>query len=103
MDRFGHRRLIIACTLTFALCTLASLLAANVGQLMALRFLTALGLGAAAPSAVALTSEYSPKRLRAAFVLVIYCGFSLGFVVASLIAGWLIPTMDGDPCSPSGP
>lgn len=91
-DRFGHRRLIIASTLMFALCTLASLLAANVSQLMVLRFLTGLGLGAAAPSAVALTSEYSPKRLRATFVLVIYCGFSLGFVVAGLVAGWLIPT-----------
>ncbi|MDT7784258.1 MAG: transporter, family, 4-hydroxybenzoate transporter, partial [Pseudonocardiales bacterium] len=58
-------------------------------ELMALRFLTGLGLGAAAPSCVALTGEFSPKRLRATFVLVIYCGFSLGFVVAGL-AGLVI-------------
>jgi AAHS family 4-hydroxybenzoate transporter-like MFS transporter len=76
----------------FALCTLLSVLAQNVDQLMILRLLTGVGLGAAAPSAVALTGEFSPRRLRATFVLVIYCGFSLGFVVAGLVAGWLIPS-----------
>jgi AAHS family 4-hydroxybenzoate transporter-like MFS transporter len=57
-----------------------------------LRFVTGVGLGAAAPSAIALTSEYSPKRFRVSFVLAIYCGFSLGFVVAGLVSGWLIPS-----------
>jgi AAHS family 4-hydroxybenzoate transporter-like MFS transporter len=38
-----------------------------------------------------LTGEFSPKRLRATFVLVIYCGFSLGFVAAGAAAGWLLP------------
>jgi AAHS family 4-hydroxybenzoate transporter-like MFS transporter len=89
-DRFGHRRTIIASTAVFALCTLASVMARNVEQLMMLRLLTGIGLGAAAPSAVALTGEFSPKRLRATFVLVIYCGFSLGFVAAGAAAGWLI-------------
>jgi AAHS family 4-hydroxybenzoate transporter-like MFS transporter len=40
---------------------------------------------------VALTTEYSPKRLRATFVLVIYCGFSIGFVTAGAIAASIIP------------
>jgi AAHS family 4-hydroxybenzoate transporter-like MFS transporter len=89
-DRFGHRPTIIAATAVFALATLASAWAGNVNQLMTLRLVTGLGLGAAAPSAVALTGEYSPRRLRATFVLVIYCGFSLGFVVAGLAAGALL-------------
>jgi MFS transporter, AAHS family, 4-hydroxybenzoate transporter len=91
-DRFGHRPTIIVSTAVFALATLASAWVVNVDQLMALRLVTGLGLGAAAPSAVALTSEYSPKRLRATFVLVIYCGFSLGFVVAGMAAGALLGT-----------
>jgi AAHS family 4-hydroxybenzoate transporter-like MFS transporter len=49
------------------------------------------GLGACIPSAVALTAEFSPKRVRATFVLLIYCGFSLGFIVAGLVSGALIP------------
>jgi AAHS family 4-hydroxybenzoate transporter-like MFS transporter len=65
--------------------------ATNVTELIGLRFLTGIGLGAAAPSAVALTCEFAPKRLRATFVLLVYCGFSLGFVVAGLTAGTLIP------------
>lgn len=89
-DRFGHRPTIIAATAVFALATLASAAARDVNQLMLLRLVTGLGLGAAAPSAVALTGEYSPKRLRATFVLIIYCGFSLGFVVAGLAAGAML-------------
>src|ERR1700744_2556157 len=91
-DRFGHRPTIIASTVLFALATLASAWVTDVNQLMALRLVTGLGLGAAAPSAVALTGEYSPKRLRATFVLIIYCGFSLGFVVAGMAAGALLPS-----------
>jgi AAHS family 4-hydroxybenzoate transporter-like MFS transporter len=50
-----------------------------------------MGLGAAVPSAVALTSEHTPKRLRATFVLAIYCGLSFGFAAAGGAAAWLIP------------
>lgn len=89
-DRFGHRRVIIAATFFFGLCTLLTVMTTNVTELLALRFLTGLGLGAAAPSAIALTGEYSPKRLRASFVLAIYCGFSLGFVAAGFAAGALL-------------
>ena len=90
-DRFGHRRLIIISTVTFALLTLITVLATSVTQLIALRFVTGIALGAAIPSAVALTTEYSPKRLRATFVLALYCGFSLGFVAAGGVAAWIIP------------
>lgn len=89
-DRFGHRRVILASTFFFGLSTLLTILATNVPALLALRFLTGLGLGAAAPGAIALTGEYSPKRLRASFVLAIYCGFSLGFVAAGFAAGVLL-------------
>jgi AAHS family 4-hydroxybenzoate transporter-like MFS transporter len=91
-DRIGHKRLIIGGTAVFGLCTLLSVWSGNVTELIVLRFVTGVGLGSAAPSAIALTSEYSPKRFRASFVLAIYCGFSFGFVVAGLVSGWLIPT-----------
>jgi MFS transporter, AAHS family, 4-hydroxybenzoate transporter len=90
-DRFGHRRLILLSTLAFGALTLVTLMATNVTELMALRFLTGIALGAAIPSTVALTTEYMPKRLRATFVLAIYCGFSLGFVAAGGLAASMIP------------
>lgn len=91
-DRFGHKRLIIVGTSLFALCTLLAVWSGGLTELIMLRFATGVGLGAAAPSAIALTAEYSPKRFRASFVLAIYCGFSLGFVVAGVVSGWLLPT-----------
>ncbi|MFZ6649334.1 MFS transporter [Undibacterium sp. TJN25] len=90
-DKYGHKRVMVIATLLFGAFTAGTVLATNVTELMALRFLTGVGLGAAAPSAVALTGEYVPQRLRATFVLAIYCGFSLGFVVAGFVAGELLP------------
>jgi AAHS family 4-hydroxybenzoate transporter-like MFS transporter len=90
-DKFGHKRLVMAGVAVFALSTLASVWAQNPDQLIIMRVITGLGLGAATPSTIALTAEYSPKRLRASLVLAIYCGFSLGFVVANYAADWLIP------------
>jgi AAHS family 4-hydroxybenzoate transporter-like MFS transporter len=89
--RFGHKRMMLMSTVLFAVFTMLTVFATNVTELIGLRLLTGIGLGAAAPSAVALTCEFAPKRLRATFVLLVYCGFSLGFVVAGLIAGMLIP------------
>jgi MFS transporter, AAHS family, 4-hydroxybenzoate transporter len=90
-DQLGHRRLILVSTVTFGFLTLLTVFAANVTELMALRFLTGIALGGAIPSTVALTTEFMPKRLRATFVLAIYCGFSLGFVAAGGAAAALIP------------
>ena len=82
-DRLGHRRMVLIATIVVGAFTLTTLLATNAPELIALRFITGVGLGAAIPSAVALTSEYTPKRLRATFVLAIYCGAFLG-----LCRGW---------------
>jgi MFS transporter, AAHS family, 4-hydroxybenzoate transporter len=90
-DRFGHRRLMLTSTVAFGLLTLATVFVAGLTELMVLRFVTGVALGAVIPSTVALTTEYSPKRLRATFVLVIYCGFSLGFVAAGALAASVIP------------
>lgn len=90
-DKFGHKRLVITGVLIFSLSTLASVCVQSPEQLLVMRFITGIGLGAATPSTIALTAEYSPKRFRASLVLAIYCGFSLGFVAANYVADLLIP------------
>lgn len=92
-DRFGHRFMVIAATASFGVLTVLTTFAPSVEVLLVARLLTGVGLGAAAPSAIALTSEFAPRRRRATFVLVIYCGFSLGFVAAGAAAGTLIPVL----------
>lgn len=90
-DKFGHKRLVITGVAIFSISTLLSVWVQNTDQLIVMRFITGVGLGAATPSTIALTAEYSPKRVRASFVLAIYVGFSLGFVLANYVADWLIP------------
>src|SRR5712691_4914630 len=64
-DRWGRRWVVIASVVVFAVFALLTARAATLQQLVVFRFLTGLGLGGAMPNAVALTSEYTPKRLQA--------------------------------------
>lgn len=89
-DRFGRRPVLLVCTAWFGLLSLATTRAAGVEALLVCRFLTGLGLGGAMPNAIALTSEYTPRRLRATAVMVMFCGFSSGAAVGGLLAAGLI-------------
>jgi AAHS family 4-hydroxybenzoate transporter-like MFS transporter len=90
-DRIGRKKIIIFSTLAFGLGTLATAFVQDVGALLAIRFLTGLGLGGAMPNAVAMTSEFSPYRRRATMVMIMFCGFSVGAALGGLLAAALIP------------
>ena len=77
-DRVGRKKIIVFSTLAFGIGTLATVFIQDVGTLLAIRFLTGLGLGGAMPNAVAMTSEFSPHRRRATMVMIMFCGFSVG-------------------------
>src|SRR4051812_409261 len=90
-DRIGRKRIIILSTLAFGIGTLATAFIQDVNTLLAIRFLTGLGLGGAMPNAVAMTSEFSPHRRRATMVMIMFCGFSVGAALGGLLAAALIP------------
>jgi MFS transporter, AAHS family, 4-hydroxybenzoate transporter len=90
-DRVGRRKIIIFSTVAFGLGTLATAFVNDVNTLLAIRFLTGLGLGGAMPNAVAMTSEFSPHRRRATMVMIMFCGFSVGAALGGLLAAALIP------------
>src|SRR6201746_1852438 len=90
-DRIGRKKIIIFSTLAFGIGTLATVFVHDVGALLAIRFLTGLGLGGAMPNAVAMTSEFSPHRRRATMVMIMFCGFSVGAALGGLLAAALIP------------
>lgn len=90
-DRIGRKRIIVLSTLAFGIGTLVTVFAQDVYWLIALRFLTGLGLGGAMPNAVALTSEFSPHRRRATMVMTMFVGFSVGAALGGLLAAALIP------------
>jgi AAHS family 4-hydroxybenzoate transporter-like MFS transporter len=90
-DRYGRRRILLISVAMFAVCSLSTPLVGSVGALVAIRFLTGIGLGGALPSAIALTSEYTPRRTRGAVVGLMFCGYPTGGVLAGVLAAPLIP------------
>jgi AAHS family 4-hydroxybenzoate transporter-like MFS transporter len=77
-DYLGRRRVIIFAALFFGICSLVTAVVKDVQQLLIIRFITGVGLGAAMPNAIALISEYSPKRHGDGNVLRILVGRSSG-------------------------
>src|SRR3981081_2222158 len=90
-DRIGRKKIITLSTLAFGIGTLVTAFIQDVNTLLAIRFLTGLGLGGAMPNAVAMTSEFSPHRRRATMVMIMFCGFSVGAALGGLLAAALIP------------
>jgi len=89
-DRFGRRPVLVFCTLFFGVLSLLTVTADSVRSLTVLRFLTGLGLGGAMPNAIALTTEYAPRRIRATTVMIMFCGFSIGAALGGVAAASLI-------------
>jgi len=90
-DRLGRKNVIVLSTVAFGLGSLATAFAPDVYWLMALRFITGLGLGGAMPNTIALTSEFSPHRRRATMVMIMFCGFSVGAALGGFLAAALLP------------
>lgn len=90
-DRFGRKWVLVASVMIFGAFSLASAYASNVDQLLILRFLTGLGLGAGMPNATTLLSEYTPERFRSLLVTSMFCGFNLGMAGGGFISAKLIP------------
>ena len=89
-DRFGRRPVLVFCTLFFGVLSLLTVTADSVRSLTVLRFLTGLGLGGAMPNAIAPTTEYAPRRIRATTVMIMFCGFSIGAALGGVAAASLI-------------
>jgi len=90
-DRIGRRPVLIGATFFFALGTLATAATSTLPQMMALRFLTGLGIGGVMGNAAALVSEYSPRHRRASPLMWVSCGFTGGAILGGLIAAAVIP------------
>jgi AAHS family 4-hydroxybenzoate transporter-like MFS transporter len=91
-DRFGRKIVLVISVAFFGASTLASSCAPDIPWLIALRFLTGIGLGAAMPNAVTFVSEYAPKRNRSFLVTIAFSGFMVGGSAGGAIAAGMIPT-----------
>lgn len=89
-DRFGRRIVILLSVFFFGLWTLMTAITQNIEQMLWLRFLTGLGLGAAMPNIGTLVAEFSPACKRAFIITVVFCGFTFGAALGGFAASWLI-------------
>ena len=89
-DRWGRKRTVLAGAVCFGLFTLVTAFATGLNGLIALRFLAGIGLGCAVPNAIALNTEYAPKKYRATLVTVMFLGYTIGAALGGA-AALLIP------------
>lgn len=90
-DRWGRKLIIILASLFFGACSVATVWATDIEELVSLRLLTGLGLGAAIPNLIALTSEFAPARNRALVVTLMFSGFPLGSILGGVLGAVWIP------------
>jgi AAHS family 4-hydroxybenzoate transporter-like MFS transporter len=90
-DRFGRKTLLIVAVLLIGVFTILTVFANSLPTLIAVRVLAGLGLGGATPCFIALTSEYTPARLRAALVTLMWSAFPLGGLLGGMLNWYLIP------------
>jgi AAHS family 4-hydroxybenzoate transporter-like MFS transporter len=90
-DRHGRKKALVAGTVAFAILTFASGFAESLWQLVTLRFLTGMALGGVMSIAIVLQAEFSPRRLRATLVCIMFSGLTVGAGMPGLVAAWIVP------------
>lgn len=84
-DRHGRKRILLGSVLLFGLFSLATAVAWSFPTLLLARLLTGVGLGAALPNLIALTSEAAGPRFRGRAVSLMYCGVPIGAALAAAL------------------
>jgi AAHS family 3-hydroxyphenylpropionic acid transporter len=85
-DRTGRRPVLASSVAAFGVFSLLTALATGFPTLLAMRFLTGLGLGGAMPMLIALASEQASPTRKATMVALIAGGMPLGGAMAGLVA-----------------
>lgn len=89
-DLYGRRRVVSLMLLLAGLATYGVIYVDTVPQLIALRLIAGLGLGALVATLAPLCGEYSPRRYRTLILAVLFSGASLGPVLGGLITAPLV-------------
>ncbi|MDR3468430.1 MAG: aromatic acid/H+ symport family MFS transporter [Xanthobacteraceae bacterium] len=89
-DMFGRKTILLVCVVFFGAASIAASYSTSLPMLVALRFLTGLGLGGAMPNSITLTSEYCPERHRLFMVTSMFCGFTIGSAIGGLASAHMV-------------
>jgi AAHS family benzoate transporter-like MFS transporter len=89
-DLIGRRKVLLACLVWFSLAMGGCAVAPSAEVFAACRFLAGLGLGGVMPTTVALTVEWAPPDRHHRYNAVMFSGYSVGGVLAALLAIWFL-------------
>lgn len=92
-DKLGRKTILVCSVFVFSVATFFAAYSADLNTLIIWRFITGLGLGAAMPNAITLTSEYSPSHRRSTLVTLMFCGFTIGSALGGILSAQLLPTI----------
>lgn len=90
-DIVGRRRIMLFCIAWFSLSMGLCAMAPSPEVFGLFRFIAGLGLGGVIPTAIALTIEYAPPNWRTLANSIMFIGYSVGGILAALLAIALLP------------
>jgi len=90
-DYTGRRTLILLSVAATGTTVLLTAWATSVEQLLALRFISGLGIGVLLASSATVAAEYAPDRKRNLIVVFVMAGYTIGAFLSGLIAARIIP------------
>jgi AAHS family 4-hydroxybenzoate transporter-like MFS transporter len=90
-DRYGRKSLMVASLLVAASVMVATAWAKSVAELLVLRALVGIPLGALIPVTTVMANEWSPRAARAGMVIVMGCGYAVGASVGGVLVSSLLP------------
>ena len=90
-DHLGRVKTVVISILIFSILTAALGFTQNFEQFAVLRFLSAFGIGSLYIAANTLMAEYVPTEYRTTVLGTLQAGWTVGYIVATLLAGWIIP------------
>lgn len=93
-DRFGRVKTVIWCVVIFSAGTAILGATQNYWQFALFRFVAALGLGAGYVTCNTLMAEYVPTKYRTTVLGTLQAGWSVGYLLATILAGMIIPNPD---------
>lgn len=93
-DRIGRKPVLLVSTAMFGVFSAVTALSPNYDALILARLATGLGFGGAMPNLIAIATEISPPKRRAAAVTTMFCGMPAGGSAVALIAGMAGEALD---------
>lgn len=90
-DRYGRVRTVVWTIAIFSVGTAALGTASGYTDFAVMRFISSLALGALYAVCNTLVAEYVPTERRTTVLATLQAGFSVGYLLATLLAGWIVP------------